>query len=595
MKNLKYWFTGLCALVAAGTFVACEDDAPVSDEWTANYVYLERVTLGVDGSTFTLGHSTAGVSGGENISMPVVVRLHKPCSEDVLVKLSLTTSGFPEGTVAFENSADGLLVIPAGEISASENLTVTTDWSWIDKPKASYTAVVGLESVDSRKVELSTKQSSLTLTVNKPEKDIIENYVRLDDITQYYTLYHTLKGVFGGESISLPVRVSLYSASVTKVDLTVELSCELEGIPEEAIEFVDGKTLTIPSGQTELNTTVNVKTDWSWVTDPAATYDIKIRIASVTEEEGLYIWEDFNVEHIVITKNEKLNVANGVYLDGEPVTHSVIHTEAGIDETEFSMPVDVKMIIASEQATTVKLGYTVEGLDENAVSFQNGGELTIPAGSTEVSETVLATIDWTDASTTAENYAVKVFVESVTGEDGLEILTTQNERVMTVTKCPLLTVSTAWLQPEIKAQPGWSASYNYGENLWNTASTDFSGWNASRIIDGNWNNYIYLGTPYISFKVDFGEVTEFKALGVYNAFAGWGMYPISKVKVLISEDGSTWEMVTPKDGLDMAGDVQVQYLKWESSLRARYTIWHVYSTGAPVVSEFLLSTEANNP
>ena len=93
MKKLKYLLAGVLVSAVAGCFVACDDDESATDEWTADYVYLERLKLGIGSLEFNQTHSSLGIAGDTEVSMPFAVCLAKPWKSDVAVKLAYTIEG----------------------------------------------------------------------------------------------------------------------------------------------------------------------------------------------------------------------------------------------------------------------------------------------------------------------------------------------------------------------------------------------------------------------------------------------------------------------------------------------------------------------
>lgn len=129
MKKLKYLLAGVLVSAVAGCFVACDDDESATDEWTADYVYLERLKLGIGSLEFNQTHSSLGIAGDTEVSMPFAVCLAKPWKSDVAVKFAYTIEGdMPEEIVTFREG--GAVVIPAGELVARDTMDLRTDWSF---------------------------------------------------------------------------------------------------------------------------------------------------------------------------------------------------------------------------------------------------------------------------------------------------------------------------------------------------------------------------------------------------------------------------------------------------------------------------------
>lgn len=135
MKKLKYLLAGVLVSAVAGCFVACDDDESATDEWTADYVYLERLKLGIGSLEFNQTHSSLGIAGDTEVSMPFAVCLAKPWKSDVAVKFAYTIEGdMPEEIVTFREG--GAVVIPAGELVARDTMDLRTDWSFVPQEAA---------------------------------------------------------------------------------------------------------------------------------------------------------------------------------------------------------------------------------------------------------------------------------------------------------------------------------------------------------------------------------------------------------------------------------------------------------------------------
>lgn len=143
MKKLKYLLAGVLVSAVAGCFVACDDDEYATDEWTADYVYLERLKLGIGSLEFNQTHSSLGIAGDTEVSMPFAVCLAKPWKSDVAVKFAYTIEGdMPEEIVTFREG--GAVVIPAGELVARDTMDLRTDWSFVPQEAATYKVTVGI-------------------------------------------------------------------------------------------------------------------------------------------------------------------------------------------------------------------------------------------------------------------------------------------------------------------------------------------------------------------------------------------------------------------------------------------------------------------
>lgn len=179
MKKLKYLLAGVLVSAVAGCFVACDDDESATDEYTADYVYLERLKLGIGSLEFNQTHSSLGIAGDTEVSMPFAVCLAKPWKSDVAVKFAYTIEGdMPEEIVTFREG--GAVVIPAGELVARDTMDLRTDWSFVPQEAATYKVTVGIGSVQpvSGQLRISSKQKELSVQINKAKSMDIQAGVK---------------------------------------------------------------------------------------------------------------------------------------------------------------------------------------------------------------------------------------------------------------------------------------------------------------------------------------------------------------------------------------------------------------------------------
>ena len=172
LKKLKYLFTSLLVLSIMGTFVACDDDDVVGDEWTSNYVYLDNPSL-AGYPSFYMSHSSKGIAGDTDVQVPVTIGVKRAATTDITVKLAFTaTEGFPVETLKLEGG-DPVLVIPAGELTVTKNLTIESDWKFLPDKAVDYTIDIKIESIEpaNDQLRLSTKRNACGLTIHKEFKN----------------------------------------------------------------------------------------------------------------------------------------------------------------------------------------------------------------------------------------------------------------------------------------------------------------------------------------------------------------------------------------------------------------------------------------
>ena len=177
-KKFKYLFSGLLVLASTSAFVACDDDDVAGDEWTSNYVYMARPALGVDAASFSIVHTSSNLlPSAEEFSIPVKVALKEVASHDVKVKYEITTTGgLPVESVMLDGVNE--LVIPAGQLALETKMVVNSDWAFVGKEAANYSAKIQLKALEPAhdQLRLSSKMTSLEISISKSEcMDVIAN------------------------------------------------------------------------------------------------------------------------------------------------------------------------------------------------------------------------------------------------------------------------------------------------------------------------------------------------------------------------------------------------------------------------------------
>lgn len=166
-KLIRYMCLAGCGVIAALGITACNDDNDPVSEWEADYLYIERPSLGVSVVKMALQHLPSGISGpGE---FPVTVKLSHAQTFDVHVYLATEVgSGLAPELVSFRNG--GEIVIPAGETSGSDVLRF--DYARMsDVPQTAqvYQLSVSIKDASglSDRLRLSTKLSKIDFQLDK--------------------------------------------------------------------------------------------------------------------------------------------------------------------------------------------------------------------------------------------------------------------------------------------------------------------------------------------------------------------------------------------------------------------------------------------
>ncbi len=161
-KFLKY---ALLLSVSLVTFASCED--PDTEE-KLPYYYEPLAYIDQAESSMTAIHCPLGIFNKSELTMPVNVKLTKPVSNAVKVKLALEVEG--EGIDPNIFAFDDEVTIPAGSISADQAVTIT-DWSFATsiqeaadwKIRFSIAQVTGIASAqEQNKIEFDLHKKEFT-------------------------------------------------------------------------------------------------------------------------------------------------------------------------------------------------------------------------------------------------------------------------------------------------------------------------------------------------------------------------------------------------------------------------------------------------
>lgn len=162
----NYLRTCCCCAAAVMTLAACEENNPVS-EWEAEYIYIERPSLGVSTVECPLYHRLSGVTGERKF--PITVKLSAPHPFAVEVGLAVDLGeGLDKGFASFRN--EGSVIVPAGETFGRDTMLLSYE-SIKDVPEAAkvYHATVRIATAAplSDRLRVSTKMPSLDFRFSK--------------------------------------------------------------------------------------------------------------------------------------------------------------------------------------------------------------------------------------------------------------------------------------------------------------------------------------------------------------------------------------------------------------------------------------------
>lgn len=166
-KIIKYLGIAGCGMLAALGFTACNDDSDPVSEWDAEYIYIERPSLGATEVKQPLQHLPSGIKGTEKY--PITVKLSQAQPFDVHVYLSTDVDpDLDPSLVSFYNGGD--VVIPAGKTTGADTLLFALD-RMTDVPLTakSYQVTISIKDAShlSDQLRISTKLGAIKLLLDK--------------------------------------------------------------------------------------------------------------------------------------------------------------------------------------------------------------------------------------------------------------------------------------------------------------------------------------------------------------------------------------------------------------------------------------------
>ena len=121
----------LASFLSLVTFNACSDDDESVNEWTANYVYLQKEDYLLPDRMYSLVHSPVGIEG-EEVTGTFVVKMKRPATKDVSVILEAQSDEVPNDLISLSTKE---IVIKAGE-TVSEIITLSmSDWNFAQQER----------------------------------------------------------------------------------------------------------------------------------------------------------------------------------------------------------------------------------------------------------------------------------------------------------------------------------------------------------------------------------------------------------------------------------------------------------------------------
>ena len=243
------------------------DNDAVEDEWTATYVYLQRVDyLTPSPKTFRINHTDEGLSAG--VDMPFVVKTQKPTSQDVRVNIELHDAKASNVGLELQDKTGkkietSQILIKAGEQHSDTFHIVATKINELKKneQKVSLNFDVALTSIE-------TAQAN---TYISPIPDLKDLTAKIE------------KGALQTMKMGEPEVNNVLDRS----SWTITLS---EGAENPGTNLIDGNywtdvarsgqgfTITIDVGGVKTITGINT-TSWSWTTNRYAPQEVEVAVS----------------------------------------------------------------------------------------------------------------------------------------------------------------------------------------------------------------------------------------------------------------------------------------------------------------------------
>lgn len=243
------------------------DNDAVEDEWTATYVYLQRVDyLSPSPKTFRIDHTEEGLSAG--VDMPFVAKTQKPTSKDVRVNVELRNANAANVGLELQDKTgkkleSSQILIKAGEQHSDTFHIVATKISELkaNEQKVSLAFDVALSSIE-------TAQGNTHIS---PVSELNNLAAKIE------------KGALQTMKMGEPEVNNVLDRS----SWTITLS---EGAENPGTNLIDGNywtdvarsgqgfTITIDVGGVKTITGINT-TSWSWTTNRYAPQEVEVAVS----------------------------------------------------------------------------------------------------------------------------------------------------------------------------------------------------------------------------------------------------------------------------------------------------------------------------
>lgn len=154
-----------CCILSFNALCSCNNEKDEVNEWTANYVYLQKDNYLAVENPYNVTHTPLGING--DFTYTFSIKTVKPLAKDVTVIIKANSADIPIEKIAIPLQT----TIKAGEIS-SEDITVTIpDWSFAfnDKAEKAYNITLSISDLQTadKGVFISDNLGTKTIKINK--------------------------------------------------------------------------------------------------------------------------------------------------------------------------------------------------------------------------------------------------------------------------------------------------------------------------------------------------------------------------------------------------------------------------------------------
>ncbi len=302
-KNSIVILAGLLSLI---TFNACSNDDEVVDEWSANYVYLQKKDYLLPDKTSILVHNPLGIEGA--VTETFVVKLKYPTDNDVIVTLEAQGEHIPSGLISLSPQQ---VTIKAGEQTSEEVTVNMSDWSFAvnEKDEMEYELKVSISGIQAKEKDLriSNIQNTKLIAVSKGAYSLIAttmpgNWITVNRSGWKATASHNYSNSYPAtNAIDDDMNSTWFGYGIDYNDGQCWLNVELDS-PINMVGFSITKENAFGGGYSVKQSTIQIKKegDTAWTT-----YEDIYKYGSFSGSTPQYVILNSTIEHV---KEFRINI-----------------------------------------------------------------------------------------------------------------------------------------------------------------------------------------------------------------------------------------------------------------------------------------------